>query len=52
MLSELSKEVGVIFFTNTSLCDHDMRTYFAVIDDLWTYAVREGRRTMSGTERM
>jgi CubicO group peptidase (beta-lactamase class C family) len=39
MLSDLNKEVGVILFTNTSLCDHDMRTYSAILDDLWKHAV-------------
>jgi CubicO group peptidase (beta-lactamase class C family) len=46
MLSDLSKEIGVILFTNTSLCDQEMRTYFAVFDDLWKYAVtfKQGER--------
>lgn len=39
MLSDLSKEVGVILFTNTSLCDQEMKAYFAVFDGLWKYAV-------------
>ena len=39
MLSDLSKEIGVILFTNTSLCDQEMEAYFAVFDELWKYAV-------------
>jgi CubicO group peptidase (beta-lactamase class C family) len=38
MLSDLSKEVGVILFTNTSLCDHEVRRFFDISDDLWKYA--------------
>ena len=38
MLSDLSKEVGVILFTNTSPCDHEMRTFYALFEDLWKYA--------------
>jgi hypothetical protein len=38
MLSDLSKEVGVILFTNTSLCDHEVRAYVAILNDLWKYA--------------
>jgi hypothetical protein len=39
MLSDLPKEVGVILFTNTSLCDEEMQPYSAVFDELWKYAV-------------
>ena len=39
MLADLSKDVGVILFTNTSLTDKQMRSYVAVIDALWKYAV-------------
>jgi CubicO group peptidase (beta-lactamase class C family) len=38
MLSDLSKDVGVILFTNTSLCDHETRAYVAILNDLWKYA--------------
>jgi CubicO group peptidase (beta-lactamase class C family) len=38
MLADLSKEFGVILFTNTSLCDHEGRGYVAIINDLWKHA--------------
>ncbi len=38
MLSDLSKEVGVILFANTSNCDHEIRKFFDISDDLWKYA--------------
>jgi CubicO group peptidase (beta-lactamase class C family) len=38
MLSDLSKEIGVILFTNTSQCDHEFRKFFEISDDLWKYA--------------
>ena len=39
MLADLSRDVGVILFTNTSPCDHEMRAYVALYDDLWKFAV-------------
>jgi len=39
MLADLSKEIGVVLFTNTSQCDDAMGSYAAVIGDLWKYAV-------------
>ena len=44
MLSDLSKDVGVILFTNTSGCE--MRTFYALFEDLWKHAVtlKEQRR--------
>jgi CubicO group peptidase (beta-lactamase class C family) len=40
MLSDPAKEVGVILFTNTSLCDQEMGKYFAIFDALWKHAVK------------
>jgi CubicO group peptidase (beta-lactamase class C family) len=37
MLSDLRREVGVILFSNTSLCDHEMKAYFAVVEELWKH---------------
>jgi CubicO group peptidase (beta-lactamase class C family) len=37
MLSDLRREVGVILFSNTSLCDHEMKAYFAVLEELWKH---------------
>jgi CubicO group peptidase (beta-lactamase class C family) len=44
MLADLSKDVGVILFTNTSGCE--MRTFYALFEDLWKHAVtlKEQRR--------
>lgn len=38
MLTDLSREIGVILFTNTSLDDQGMRAYAAAFEDLWKYA--------------
>lgn len=38
MLSDLSKEVGVILFLNTSLSGPDQRASFAIFDALWKHA--------------
>jgi len=41
MLSDLSKEVGVILFTNTSLSEKDMfKYYFPISDELYKYGVK------------
>ncbi|MBE9463841.1 serine hydrolase domain-containing protein [Dyadobacter subterraneus] len=38
MLANLSKEVAVILFTNTSLTDENLfKYYFGIYQDLWTY---------------
>lgn len=39
MLSDIAKEVGVVLFTNTSLCDEEMRRYGAIFSALWKHAV-------------
>jgi len=39
MLSDLSKEIGVILFTNTSTDEKEVRIYNAIFEDLWKYAV-------------
>jgi CubicO group peptidase (beta-lactamase class C family) len=38
MLSNLSKDVGVILFINTSLCDQEIRHYTAIFLELWKHA--------------
>jgi len=38
MLSDLSKEIGVILFTNTSLCDHEMGAFGDIFEALWKHA--------------
>lgn len=38
MLTGLSKEIGVILFTNTSLDDQGMRAYSAIFEALWKQA--------------
>jgi CubicO group peptidase (beta-lactamase class C family) len=38
MLANLSKDVGVILFTNTSLSDEDMRHHVAIFLELWKHA--------------
>ena len=38
MLSNLSKDVGVILFTNTSLSDEEMKPYFAIFLEIWKHA--------------
>jgi CubicO group peptidase (beta-lactamase class C family) len=41
MLCDLSKEVGVILFTNTSLAEKDMlKYYFPIFDELYKYGVK------------
>jgi hypothetical protein len=47
MLSSLSKDVGVILFTNTSLSGEVRRHYGAIFLELWKHAEElknEGRR--------
>jgi len=39
MLSDLDREVGVIFFANTSLSEKDGRYYSEIFDGLWKHAV-------------
>ena len=38
MLSNLSKDVGVILFTNTSLSGQEMRHHVAIFLELWKHA--------------
>jgi CubicO group peptidase (beta-lactamase class C family) len=38
MIADLSRQVGVVLFINTSLCDEGMRGYNAIFDDLWKHA--------------
>ena len=38
MLTDLSKDIGVILFTNTSLDDQGMRSYSAIFEALWKQA--------------
>jgi hypothetical protein len=38
MLTDLSKDIGVILFTNTSLDDQGMRAYSAIFEALWKQA--------------
>lgn len=38
MLADLSKEIGVILFTNTTLSDAQMKNYYAVYTELYKYA--------------
>ena len=42
MLTDLSKEVGVILFVNTdtgtSVGEQDFRPFFSISDELWKYA--------------
>lgn len=40
MLSNLTKDVAVIVFTNTSLCDQDQKAYVAIFEEVWKYAER------------
>jgi CubicO group peptidase (beta-lactamase class C family) len=44
MLSDLSKEVGVILFMNTSLSDSDQSAASAIFNALWQHAVELGDR--------
>jgi CubicO group peptidase (beta-lactamase class C family) len=39
MLADLSKEIGVVLFTNTSQCDDAQGAFVAIIGDLWKHAV-------------
>jgi CubicO group peptidase (beta-lactamase class C family) len=51
MLSELSKEVGVIVFMNTQITtspgERDFRTFFSISDEFWKYALtlKDGQTT-------
>jgi CubicO group peptidase (beta-lactamase class C family) len=49
MLSDLSKEVGVILFINTSLSGPEERASAAISDALWKYAVslKDGQKQVS-----
>jgi CubicO group peptidase (beta-lactamase class C family) len=38
MLSNLSKDVGVILFTNTSLPDQEVRQYYDIFLEIWKHA--------------
>lgn len=38
MLANLSRDIGVILFINTSLSDQDMRHYIAISKELWKHA--------------
>ena len=38
MLSNLSKDIGVILFTNTSLPEQEMRQYYDIFSEIWKYA--------------
>ncbi len=39
MLADLTKEVAVILFSNTTLTDKALfKYYFGIYEDLWTYA--------------
>ena len=38
MLSNLSKDVGVILFTNTSLPEQEMRRYYDIFLEIWKHA--------------
>ncbi len=38
MLTDLSREIGVILFTNTSLDDKGMASYSAIFEELWKQA--------------
>ncbi|MCM3901843.1 MAG: hypothetical protein ND866_09070 [Pyrinomonadaceae bacterium] len=49
LLSNLSKDVGVILFTNTSLSDQEMGHHVAIFLELWKHAEAlkdEERRVM------
>lgn len=39
MLCDLKREIGVVLFTNTSICDHDQKLLNALYEDLWKFAV-------------
>jgi hypothetical protein len=38
MLASLSKDIGVILFSNTSLAGEDMRQHFAIFLEIWKHA--------------
>jgi CubicO group peptidase (beta-lactamase class C family) len=38
MLADLSKEIGVILFSNTSLSGQELRQYFAIFLEIWKHA--------------
>lgn len=38
MLSDLSKEIGVILFSNTSLSDTEMKNFYTIYTELYRYA--------------
>lgn len=40
MLSDLTKEVGIILFFNTSLNDQEEGEIFTIYDELYKYGVR------------
>lgn len=50
MLSDSAKGVGVVLFTNTSLCDEEMGKYDAIFDALWKHAVvlKSGKQQATG----
>jgi len=52
MLSDLSKEVGVIVFMNTSLSGTDQRLSGDIFDALWKYAIalQEANRRTEGNQ--
>ena len=50
MLSDPAKDVGVILFTNTSMCGEDEGEYGAVFSALWKHAVelKSGKQQVTG----
>ena len=50
MLSSLARDVGVILFTNTSLCDEETGKYDAIFSALWKHAVelKQGTQQFTG----
>jgi CubicO group peptidase (beta-lactamase class C family) len=44
MLADLSKSIGVVMFTNTSLSAEDMRHHVAIFLELWKHAEALKRR--------
>lgn len=51
MLSNLSRDVGVIFFTNTSLSGEGARHYATILRELWNYAETLKSQEHSPTNR-
>jgi CubicO group peptidase (beta-lactamase class C family) len=45
MLANLSKDIGVILFTNTSLSDQEMKHYIDIFKELWKHA--EGLKSVT-----